>query len=119
MHKIFKGAVCRLSLGLLITSAFLIAPVLTNASPGWQQGAGQAEKGVTINGKVKAATSSSITIVDDQNAEQTIAVDNKTKVTKAGKAATAADIKADDMVIIVANKGADNKWTATSITIGS
>ena len=47
---------------------------------------------VTINGKVKEVTASALTVVDDQKAELGNGLDAKTKITKAGKNATIADI---------------------------
>jgi len=46
-------------------------------------------------------------------------IDAKTKIMKAGKPATAADIKADDVVVVVASKGDNDSWTAKTVTIGS
>ena len=77
----------------------------------------KAPKHVTINGKVSAVTDTSLTLVDDQKATQTIAIDAKTKISKAGKDATAADIKPDDVVVVTANQGADNTLTAVMIKV--
>jgi len=73
---------------------------------------------VTINGKVSAITDTSLTIVDDQKASHTIAIDANTKISKAGKEAKAADIKADDVVVVEARKGEGDAMTAVSITVG-
>jgi Domain of unknown function (DUF5666) len=75
------------------------------------------EKTVTISGTVSAVTDSALTIVDSQKAEHTLAVSGDTKVTKAGKDGTLADVKANDVVTIEAKKGADNTWTAMKISV--
>ncbi|PWT91394.1 MAG: hypothetical protein C5B55_08200 [Blastocatellia bacterium] len=72
---------------------------------------------VTINGKVSAINETSLTVVDDQKASQTIAIDSKTKISKAGKAATIADIKPDDAVVVVATKGDGDALTAVTIKV--
>ena|SRR5678815_644515 len=115
MHKFSKFAVCKLFLGLLITASFVMVPVLAIG----QTSAEQTTQGVTISGKVKTASASSLVILDSQNAEQTVVIDAKTKIMKAGKPATAADIKADDAVVVVAAKGDNDSWTAKTVTIGS
>jgi len=115
MHKFTKSAVCKLFLGLLITASFVMVPALALG----QESAEKATQGVTISGKVKTASASSLVILDSQNAEQTVVIDAKTKIMKAGKPATAADIKADDVVVVVASKGDNDSWTAKTVTIGS
>ena len=110
MHKISKAAVCKVFVGLLITASFVLAPALAI-------GQEQTTQGVTISGKVKTVSTSALTILDGQNAEQTVVLDAKTKIMRAGKPATAADIKADDAVVVVASKAGDS-WTATSVTVG-
>ena len=72
---------------------------------------------VTIDGKVSAVYETSITVVDADKAEKTIMIDTNTKVTKAGKAATAADIKANDQIVVVASKGEGDALKAVSIKI--
>jgi Domain of unknown function (DUF5666) len=71
----------------------------------------------TISGTVSAVTESTITIVDDQKAEHSIAITGETKVTKAGKDASLKDVKANDAVTIDAKKGAENSWTAVKIAV--
>lgn len=73
---------------------------------------------VTIAGKVSAVSDTSVTVVDDKKAEQIIAIDTNTKITRGGKAATAADIKANDAVTVVASKGEGNALTAVTIKVG-
>lgn len=77
----------------------------------------QKMKTATINGTVSAVTDSAVTIVDSQKAEHTLAVTADTKVTKGGKDATIADVKADDVVAIEAVKGDGNTWTALKISV--
>ena len=74
-------------------------------------------KTVTINGKVSAVTDTTLTVIDEQKASQTITIDAKTKISKAGKAATPADIKPDDAVVVVASKGEGNALTAVTIKV--
>jgi hypothetical protein len=71
----------------------------------------------TISGTVASVTDSTVTIVDSQKAEHTVAVTSDTKVTKAGKDATFADVKANDVVAIEAKKGDGNTWTALKISV--
>src|SRR5689334_7292964 len=71
----------------------------------------------TINGTVSAVTDSAVTVVDSEKAEHTLTVTAETKVTKAGKDATLADVKANDVVAVEARKGDDNTWTAVRISV--
>ena len=84
-----------------------------------QDPAKKAEKQKTskIDGTVSAVTDSTLTIIDSKKAEHTLAVTGETKVTKAGKDATLADVKANDIVTVEATKGADNTWTALKISV--
>ena len=75
------------------------------------------DQNVTITGKVKQVSDSSLTLVDDKNAEHTISLSATTKITKAGKSAKAADIKPDDSVVVVAQKGEGDVWTAVAIKV--
>ena len=74
-------------------------------------------KASTISGTVSAISDSSLTIVDSAKAEHTLAVNSDTKVTKGGKDATLADVKANDVVTIEAKKGDGNTWTALKISV--
>jgi len=74
-------------------------------------------KTTTINGTVSAVTDSGLTIVDSKKTEHTLAVTSETKVTKGGKDATLADLKANDIVTIEATKGDGDKWTALKISV--
>ena len=71
----------------------------------------------TINGTVSAVTDSAVTIVDSQKAEVTVTVNGDTKVTKAGKDATLADVKANDVVAVEVKKGDGDTWTAVRIAV--
>ena len=75
------------------------------------------EDTATINGTVAAVTDSAVTIVDSAKAEHTVTVNSDTKVTKAGKDATLADVKANDVVAIEVKKGDGDTWTAVSIAV--
>jgi len=71
----------------------------------------------TISGTVSAITDAAITIVDSEKAEHTVAITDKTKVTKAGKDAAVADVKANDVVTIEVKKAAGDAWTALKIAV--
>ena len=73
----------------------------------------------TISGTVATVTDSAVTIVDGEKAEHTVAVTSETKVTKAGKDATLADVKANDVVAIDVKKGEGDTWTAVKISVSS
>ncbi len=75
------------------------------------------QKTTTLNGTVSAVTDSTVTIVDGQKAEHVLAVTSDTKVTKGGKDATIADVKANDTVAVEVRKGDDNTWTALRISV--
>ena len=77
----------------------------------------KAEDTATINGTVAAVTDSAVTIVDSAKAEHTVTVNSETKVTKAGKDATLADVKANDVVAIEVKKGDGDTWTAVKIAV--
>ena len=71
----------------------------------------------TISGTVTAVTDSSLTILDAKKAEHTVGITSETKVTKGGKDASVADVKANDVVIIEAKKSADEAWVALKIAV--
>jgi hypothetical protein len=87
-------------------------PRTQNAEPATQT----TDQTVTIDGKVSAVSETSVTVVDAKKAEKTIVIDANTKIMKSGKAATAADIKAEDSVVVVAKANGD-ALTAISINI--
>lgn len=74
-------------------------------------------KTAMLNGTVSAVTDSALTIVDSQKGEHTVAVTSDTKVTKAGKDATLADVKANDVVTVEVQKGEGNTLTALKISV--
>jgi hypothetical protein len=74
-------------------------------------------KTTTLNGTVSAVTDSALTIIDSQKAEHTLAVTSETKVTKGGKDAALADVKANDIVTVEAQKGEGDTWTALKISV--
>jgi len=122
MLKVFKAdRIWKLCVGLVFTASVIAIPIMSqkNVVNARSLGAPTQEmmaQKVTINGTVKSVSDSSLTVVDSEKAEQTISLDAKTQITKAGKAATAADIKADDSVVVVANKG-EGTLTAVTITV--
>ena len=117
MRKITR--ILTISFGLFAIAALIVPPTIgqekKNPDPAVSQTQPQT---VTINGKVSAVSDTSLTVVDDQKAEQVITIDTNTKIMKGDKPATAADIKADDLVMVVANKGEGDALTAVSIKVG-
>ena len=75
------------------------------------------ENTVTISGKVTNVSDANVTIVDDQKTEHTLVLTPDTKVTKGGKEATVSDVKADDLVTILARKGDGDSLTAVQIAV--
>ena len=106
-----------LCLGLLATASIIKAT--QDPAPPAQEMKKKEQKTdtTTISGTVATVTDATVTIVDSQKAEHTVAVTSETKVTKAGKDATLADVKANDVVAIEAKKGDDNTWTALKIAV--
>ena len=74
-------------------------------------------KTAMLNGTVSAVTDTALTIVDSTKAEHTVAVTSETKVTKAGKDATLADVKANDVVTVEVQKGEGNTLTALNNSV--
>ena len=122
MYRLFTAKVSlKLGLGLAFIASLIVIPAIGQGRevkqtevPAMTQ---MQDEKVTVNGKVKAVSATSLTIVDDQSAEHTITLDEKTKITKAGKAATAADLKENDAVVVVANKGEGDAMTAVTVTV--
>ena len=103
-----------LSLGLLVSGSVMAKQDPAPAKDSQKK----AEKATsTINGTVSAVTDSAVTVVDSAKAEHTVAVNSETKVTKSGKDATLADVKANDTVTVEAKKGEDGTWTALKISV--
>jgi hypothetical protein len=105
--------------GLLIVSGLVVTAIgqQDSSKKTDPSAAGQKAPMVTVKGKVTAVAESVLTIVDDQKAETTIALDSTTKIMKAGKEVSVADIKADDSVTIIAKKGEGDALTAIRITV--
>jgi hypothetical protein len=93
------------SMGHPVTRSSVLAPQEMAAKP------------ITIRGTVSAVSATSVTILDAKKVEQTITIDANTKITKGGKVAAAGDIKANDSVVVVANKGEGTALTAVSIKV--
>ena len=121
MHKIFKAEAVKLCFGLVLMAMWVVTPAIgqsTVVKHGHSLTLAQMKaQTVTINGKVKMVSETALTVVDDQKAEVIVSLDAKTKITKGGKAATAADIKADDTVTVVATKGEGDTLTAKTVTV--
>ena len=115
MQKISRFLV--LSLGALLLVS-LAVPVSLGRSVNAQMAQEPAAKPVTINGTVASVSETSLTVMDAEKVEQTITIDAKTKITKGGKAVAATDIKANDSVVVVAQKGEGTALTAVSIKVG-
>jgi hypothetical protein len=105
-------------LGLLLATLMVISPGFGQSAQTPKQKEDPSTQTpaqtVTIDGKVSAVTETTVTVVDAQQAEKVVAIDANTKITKNGKEATAADIKAEDSVVVVAK--ADGE-ALTAITI--
>lgn len=78
-----------------------------------------AAKTKSATGTVKTAAPDSLVLVAGKDKkEMTFAVDKDTKITKGGKAATAADVAANDSVTVSYSE-ADGKMTAKSVSVKS
>ena len=106
-----------LCLGLLLSASAIMAKQDQSMPAKEAQKKEQKAKTVTISGTVSAVTDSTLTIVDSEKAEHTISITSETKVTKAGKDAAIADLKANDLVTIEARKGDGDTWTALTISV--
>lgn len=105
-----------LCLGLLLAGSVMATQEQSMPAKDSQKKAEKAQTS-TINGTVSAVTDSALTIVDSAKAEHTLAVNTETKVTKSGKDATLADVKANDVVTVEARKDEGNTWTALKISV--
>jgi hypothetical protein len=116
MSKLSRGiGAAILCLGMVFSASAIMAMQDPPMKPGKES---QKKDTATISGTVTAVTDSSLTIVDAKKAEHTISITSETKVTKGGKDAALADVKANDIVTIEAKKGADEAWTALKIAVG-
>ena len=118
MNKISRGlGVSMLCLGLLLSAGFVMAKQDPVTPARNQPKKEQKTKTTMLNGTVSAVTDSALTIIDSDKAEHTLAVTSETKVTKGGKDATLADVKANDVVAVEAEKGEGDTWTALRISV--
>ena len=118
MTKIIRAlGAAMLCLGLLSSASVLMAKQEQPKPAQDPQKKEHKMKTTTLNGTVSAVTDSAVTIVDGQKAEHTLTVNSDTKVTKGGKDATLADVKANDVVAIEAMKGEGDTWTAMKISV--
>jgi hypothetical protein len=117
MNKILRAlGAAMLSLGLL-SSASIVMAKQDPAPAKDPQKKEQKTKTMMLKGTVSAVTDSAVTIVDSQKGEHTLTVTSETKVTKGGKDATLADVKANDVVAIEAMKGEGDTWMAMKISV--
>lgn len=118
MSKVIRAlGAAMLCLGLLLSASFVMAkqdPAMPAKDKPEKQ---QKTKTTTLNGTVSAVSDTALTIVDSQKAEHTLAVTTETKVTKGGKDAVLADVKANDVVTVEAQQGEGDTWTALRITV--
>jgi len=118
MSKVSRAlGAAMLCLGLLSLASIVMAKQDPAAPAKDQPKKEQTTKTTTINGTVTAVTDSALTIIDSQKAEHTLAVNGETKVTKNGKEIALAEVKANDVVTIEAQKGEGDTWTALRITV--
>jgi hypothetical protein len=106
-----------LCLGLLLSASVIMAkqdPAMPTKDPQKKE---QKTKTTTFSGTVSAVTDSALTIIDSEKAEHTLAITSDTKVSKGGKDATLADVKANDVVTVEAKKGEGDTWTALKISV--
>ena len=114
MTKLIRAlGAAMLCLGLLSSAGM----AMQEQMPAKEKKEQKEQKTTTLNGTVSAVTDSTVTIVDSQKAEHVLAVTSDTKVTKGGKDATIADVKANDTVAVEVRKGDDNTWTALRISV--
>jgi hypothetical protein len=104
-----------LCLGLLLTASSVAA--MQEPQPTKPEKQEQKAETITISGTVSAISHTTLTIIDSQKAEHTVAITSNTKVTKAGKDATLADVKANDIVTVEAQKQTGNTWAALKIAL--
>jgi hypothetical protein len=117
MNKLSRAlGAAMLCLGLLLSGSVLAAQDPAKPAKDSQKKEEKAQTS-TINGTVSAVTDSALTIVDSAKAEHVLAVTSETKVTKSGKEATLADVKANDTVTVEASKAEDGTWKALKISV--
>jgi Domain of unknown function (DUF5666) len=106
-----------LCLGLLLSANIVMAKQEQSMPAKDKSKKEQKAKTAMINGTVSAVTDTSLTVSDSQKAELTLAVTSETKVTKAGKDAAFADVKANDVVTVEVTRDEAGKWTALTISV--
>jgi len=118
MSKVSRAlGAAMLCLGLLCAASIVMAkqdPAMPAKDKPQKE---QKTKTATLNGTVSAVTDSAVTIVDSKKAEHTLAVTSETKITKGGKDAVLADLKANDVVTVEAQQGDGDTWTALRISV--
>ena len=72
---------------------------------------------VTLSGKVATISDATVTIVNDQKAELTVTLTPDTRITKGGKEVAVSEVKADDLVTILAKKGDGDSLMAVTIIV--
>src|SRR5262245_65724508 len=118
MRKVSRAlGAAMLCLGLLVSASFVMAKQDPPKQEQPMPAKAKKEKTTTLNGTVSAVTDSALTIIDSQKAEHTLAVTSETKVTKGGKDAALADVKANDVVTVEVQKGEGDTWTALKIKV--
>ena len=86
------------------------------AAPAQKAPAKKVEKAKSAAGTVKSASADSLVLVAGKDKKEwTFELDKDTKITKAGKAATAADLAADDSARVTYTEH-EGKMHATSVT---
>ena len=118
MTKIVRAlGAAMLCVGLLSSASIIMAKQDQTMPAKETKKKEQKAETATINGTVSAVTDTAVTVVDNKKAELTVSVTSETKVTKGGKDATLADVKANDVVAIEVKKGEDNTLTAIRISV--
>jgi len=118
MSKVSRAVgAAMLCLGLLVSASVVFAKQDPAPPAKDKPQKEQKMKTTMINGTVSAVTDSTVTIVDSKQAEHVLAVTSETKVTKNGKDAVLADVKANDVVTVEAQKGEGNTWKALKISV--
>jgi hypothetical protein len=114
---------CGIALALALAVGFILTASSFSIAKGQEQDKAkpappaQETQDVTISGKVTGSEKNMVIVTDDMKAEHKVAVTSETKVTKGGKEATAADLKANAKVTVQARKASDGSWTALTIDI--
>ena len=93
------------------------APAPAPAAPAQKAPAKKVEKAKSASGTVKTASADSLVLVAGKDKKEwTFELDKDTKITKSGKAATAADLAADDSASVTYTEH-DGKMHAKSVSV--